>query len=103
MSNRYDNKTILIFAENISDNYHNFVEDIWDSFGSDDGMEYPDDIPKSAANYFNDYRPRMDAEDIIIARPPVMCKPMPGRCSDNGSSVRNYKAGNGDVLIVRLL
>ncbi len=74
----YSVRTVL-FTENLSTSYQgSFAEDVWTAFGTDYDIPYPENIPSSAANYFSDYKPKYDAEDFFIARPKVVCKPMPG-------------------------
>ena len=70
---------ISVLLANLSDNYHGLSEGMYEGFGSDYVFpELPENIPSSAANYFNDYQPKFDTEDFYIPRPPVICKPMPG-------------------------
>ena len=67
----------LLIAENIS-HFNRFAEGLYDSFGSHSDFELPENIPSSAANYFNDYGPQDYADDLHIPRPAVICKPLPG-------------------------
>ena len=70
---------LFYITENLSTNYQTFAEDVWETFGTDYDFNYPENIPSSAAHYFSEYEPKYDSEDFYIAKPPVTCKPMPGK------------------------
>ncbi len=70
---------LFYITENLSTNYQTFAEDVWETFGTDYDFNYPENIPSSAAHYFSEYEPKYDSEDFYNAKPPVTCKPMPGK------------------------
>ena len=88
----------IFLSANLSSNYQAFAEDVWEGFGSNYDFNYPDSLPTSAAHYFSDYKPRDDAEDIVIAKPPIYCKPKPGKSLLSEYQALRSPYGNDDEL-----
>ncbi|XP_064600868.1 leucine-rich repeat-containing G-protein coupled receptor 5-like [Liolophura sinensis] len=78
--NEYDSSllhnltNILAPLDNLSISEEDLVHTLYEGFGTD----YDYEIPTVAEEYFEDYKPQNYAEDIVLPKPPIECKPLPG-------------------------
>ncbi|KAK6192088.1 hypothetical protein SNE40_003629 [Patella caerulea] len=54
------------------------AEELFDNFGSYDYDFQDIPLPPEAEHYLEDYKPRDYTHDLVMAKPPVTCKPKPG-------------------------
>ncbi|XP_041366916.1 uncharacterized protein LOC121381645 [Gigantopelta aegis] len=68
------------FWETLSVNHSFVVDNIFENFGTydTDFPDYESSFPEGSGKYLEDYKPREYAHDLVIARPPINCKPKPG-------------------------
>ena len=64
----------MVLAANLSGNYEDFTEEILQGYGAMFDYEYPASDPMTSSHH----GPGLDIDVITMARPPVVCKPMPG-------------------------
>ena len=62
-------------AANLSGNYEDFTAEILQGYGTMFDYEYPD----SDLMFSSQHGPGLDIDVVTMARPPVVCKPMPGK------------------------
>lgn len=61
---------------NFSTKFEEFANQLWKNFGRD--YVIPDNIAEYAEQYFEDYKPNLNADDSMITSFPVQCLPQPG-------------------------
>ncbi len=72
---------MFVFSDNLTHDYNTLADDLYNNFGSDYPFaDYLDGMPEAASIYYNEvYKPKYETEDIVITKPPIECKPTPGK------------------------
>ena len=55
---------------------YGLADDLYNHFG--DYQLYSDDMPGPAENFFPQFASKENSKDLVIAKPAVKCKPLPG-------------------------
>ena len=74
-------------------NYHEIEQQIWDNFGTGEEIHLDGvnkgELPAYTSDFLKEYQnPYSDTHDLVVSKPAVKCKPMPGKVMGVSESVQ---------------